>query len=268
MNNSINLTRTEDSQKTASFTGEGAYHGSSNKEPEQTPVLAERIEFVKYKAYFNNHCDVKKILPVPSQEEIKDDGVTFVWCPFDDAKKEAGPLTQKVLLEMEPYLLRDKKFIYVDSKIQFFHKGDLPVDSKLWHVDGTSVIRGQHAYDMGYTLLHNMRDKEFSGIMDRYLAYQSSTHCATEWATNVVSVIIPELIPSFDLLDERVKEAKPRIMAQPAASIVAFTDNSLHRAVPATEDGWRLWIRVLETDKEVKLNRNIIECYNTVFRTT
>jgi hypothetical protein len=29
-----------------------------------------------------------------------------------------------------------------------------------------------------------------------------------------------------------------------------------------------LWIRVLETDKEVKLNHNIIECYNTVFRTT
>jgi hypothetical protein len=258
--------RTEESQKVDIFTGEGAYHGSSNKEPEKTPELATRIDFVSYKALFTNSCDVKKILPMPSQKEVQDDEVTFVWCPFEEAKREAGSLTKSVLVEMEPFLRGDKKFIYVDSKLQYFRKGDHPVDSNLWHVDGTPVVRGEGAWALGYTMLHNMRKKMWDGVMDRYLAYQSSEHCATEWATSPVKVIIPELIPSFDLLDQKVKELEFKTMSQPAGSIIAFTDNSLHRAVPATADGWRLWLRVLETDKQVNPNLNIIDCYNTVFR--
>ncbi len=31
--------------------------------------------------------------------------------------------------------------------------------------------------------------------------------------------------------------------------------------------GWRLWIRCVETDREVRLETSIVECYNTVFRT-
>lgn len=266
MSTFIKAERTEEGQKTAIFTGEGAYHGSSNKEREITPVLADRIDFASYKARFLNTSDVKKILPPPTQEEVKNDAVTFVWCPFEEAKKEAGPLTKKVLEEMEPLLKHNKKHIYVDSKLQYFHKGDLPVDSCLWHVDGTKVLRGEQAWSLGYTLLHNLRQKQWDGVIDHYLAYQSSEHCATEWVKGMVMVVVPELIPSFDILDRLVKEEKFKTMAQPAGSIVAFTDNSLHRAVHATDDGWRLWIRVVETDKAVKLDQNIIECYNTVFR--
>lgn len=267
MKNFLKAERTIENQKTAIFTGEGAYHGSSNKEPEQTPELSERINFVKYRARFYDTCDIKKVLPIPTQEEIRNDGVTFVWCPFEEAQKEAGPVTKNVLLEMEPFLKHDKRFIYVDSKLQYFHKGDLPVDSCLWHVDGTPVIRGEQAYAFGYTMLHNLRKKQLDGVVDHYLAYQSSEHCATEWAQGLVSVYVPELIPSFDVLDELVKAEEFKTMSQPAGSIIAFTDNSLHRAVHATEDGWRLWIRVVETNKVANINDNIIECYNTVFRT-
>lgn len=266
MNTFLKKERTEENQKTANFTGEGAYHGSSNKEPEKVPVLGKKKEFPFFIASFRNICEVKKVLDVPSQKEIQDDGVTFVWASFEEAKREAGPLTKKVLLEMEPHLKGDKKFIYVDSKIQFFHKGDLPVDSKLWHVDGTVAIRGEVAWKAGYTLLHDMRAKHKAGIVDHYMAYQSSTHCATEWAMEGIILPLPECIPDFDLLDQIVQDANPVRMSQPASSIVHFTDNSLHRAVPASDDGWRLWIRVVETDKEIKLNSNIIECYGTVFK--
>lgn len=266
MNTFIKQERTESNQKTARFTGEGAYHGSSNKEPEKAPVLAHKASFPSFTARFDNVCNVKKILPVPTQKEIQDDGVTFVWASFEEAKREAGPLSKSVLLEMESHLKGNKRHIYVDSKIQFFNKGDLPVDSKLWHVDGTVAIRGEQAWRSGYTLLHDMKAKVRSGVMDDYLAYQSSVHCATQWVTQPMFIYLPECIPTFDILDQLVQEDNPEVMSQPASSIVHFTDRSLHRAVQASDDGWRLWIRVLETDKEIKLSTNIIECYGTVFK--
>lgn len=266
MKTHIKFDRNENNQKTAIFTGEGAYHGSSNKEPEQTPILGEKQVFPSYNAVFKNICEVKKVMEVPSQEAIQADGVTFVWALFEEAIEVAGPLTKSVLQAMAPHLKRDKKYIYVDSKIQHFSKGDLPVDSKLWHVDGSVALRGESAYALGYTLLHDLRAKEKAGIEDHYLAYQSSAHCATQWVTEALTLSLPEYIPTFDWMDEQVRAANPAVMSQPAASIVHFTDNSLHRAVPASDNGWRLWIRVLETDKEIKLSTNVVECYGTVFK--
>lgn len=266
MNSILKTISTETNQKTAIFTGEGAYHGSSNKEPDNTPILNSKKIFPDFQMNFLNLCEIKKILSTPSQEEIRQDGVVFVWSPFEEAIKEAGPLTKKVLQEMEPYLKGNKKYIYIDSKIQYFRINDLPVDSKLWHVDGSLPIRGERAWNMGYTLLHDIKGKVDSGITDNYLAYQSSTHCATQWVTDAMTLSMPECISTFDILDKLVREADPCCMSQPAASIVHFTDNSLHRAVPASADGWRLWIRCVETDREVKLNSSIINCYGTVFK--
>ena len=77
---------------------------------------------------------------------------------------------------------------------------------------------------------------------------------------------LPELIPTFDLLDVRVRALSPSLVAQPAASIVAFDGLSLHRAVAAISPGWRLWIRCTETDHEIRLNPSLVDCYGTVFR--
>jgi hypothetical protein len=266
MSTFLKSVKTKENQKTAVFTGEGAYHGSSNKNPEKVPTLGEKFAFPEMQMLFTNDCHIKDILRGPTQEEVQNDGVVFVWSPFEEAKQEAGPLTKQVLLRMEPHLKHDKKFIYVDSKIQFFHKNDLPVDSKLWHVDGSISIRGEQAWQAGYTLLHDLKSKVLSGVTNSYLAYQSSHHCATQWVVDPITVSIPECIPSFDILDELVQKQNPTFRSQPAGSIIQFTDNCLHRAVPASEDGWRLWIRCVETDREIKINSSIINCYGTVFK--
>ena len=78
---------------------------------------------------------------------------------------------------------------------------------------------------------------------------------------------MPELIPNFDELDHKVRALDPAWLAQPAGAIVRFDGLSLHRAVAAHDAGWRLWVRCVETDREVVLDRSIIECYGTVFRT-
>ena len=49
--------------------------------------------------------------------------------------------------------------------------------------------------------------------------------------------------------------------------IVSFDGLSLHRAVVARDAGWRLWVRCIETDRQVQLTSSIIACYGTVFRT-
>ncbi len=284
MNTFLKSVRTEENQKTAEFTGEGAYHGSTKPKirdlsiPEEIPevIPSTLIDYWKRKdpkfqdflATFVNLYQVKKVLPEPSQDEIKDDGVTFVWSPFEEAKREAGPLTKKVLEEMENHLERKKKFVYIDSKIQFFHKGDLAVDSKLWHVDGTIAVRDQRAADLGYNILHDMRARilDFDQDPPKYLAYQSSQHCATQFINRPLSFRLPACIPNFNILDDIVREIDPPVVSQPAGSIVSFNGLSLHRAVPATADGWRLWIRCTETDREIKLNSAIINCYGTVFK--
>lgn len=278
------LDRSEDNQKVAIYTGSGAYHGSNKNRGNyisqevlemdlvtltkyKTNKLDEKVVFETFHAYFPCNYKVLKEMSVPSQEELRNDGITFVWCPFEEAKQEAGPLTKKVLLAMEPFLERKKKFVYIDSKIQYFQTQDLPVDSKLWHVDGTIAIRDQRTQELGYALLHDMRARmSGSALPPKYLAYQSSHHCATQFVTEPVSLRLPDFLTSFDLLDQLVQERNPMYQAQPAGSIVSFDGLSLHRAVPAQADGWRLWIRCIETDREVKSDSSITSCYGTVFR--
>ena len=280
----VKRTRSIPDQKVAAFTGEGAYHGSTKPRP-QTPRPAppppvEEMRPTTLEAYaangvrsisdfdatFPNRYEVKSILAVPTQDEIKNDGVTFCWSLIDDAIAEAGPLTRRVLEEMTKHLRRNKRFIYIDSKIQWFEAGDVPVDSQHWHVDGSIAVRDERVQALGHRLLHDMRARFEHAAPPTYLAYQSSTHCATHFATTPLTVNMPELIPNFDELDLRVRALDPACEPQPPSSIVAFDGLSLHRAVAAQSAGWRLWIRCSETDHEIRLNPSIIECYGTVFR--
>lgn len=265
-------------QKIAAFTGEGAYHGSSKKRStpspqEEIPVFLleylnrKTISFREFEAKFPNRYEVKRLLGIPSQEEIENETATFCWTPLEQALQDAGPLTKRILQEMETLLERNKKFIYIDSKIQYFQAGDLPVDSKLWHIDGSITVRDPRIQQLGYTLLHDMKTRLLeSRVPDRYLAYQSSMHCATQFAVAPLTIKLPDCIPSFDPLDRIVRESDVVFQSQPAGSIVGFDGLSLHRAVPALYDGWRLWIRCLETDREVKIDSSILNCYGTVFR--
>jgi len=273
-------------QIVAPFTGEGAYHGSTKKRApaalkEQAPVVEEMRPttldeypadgsrpIASFAAKFPNLYEVTETLPIPSQEEIRADGTTFVWCPFDLALRVAGPLTRRVLEAMQARFVGDKRYIYVDSKIQYLEPGDVPVDSQHWHVDGTIVARGPAVEALGHNQLHDMKARMSSTrTSPRYLAYQSSDRwCATLFITQPVTLALPELIPNFDPLDAAVRALDPPSVEQPASSIVRTDGRSLHRARAAVRAGWRLWIRCVETDREVRLETSIVECYNTVFR--
>lgn len=280
-----NRTHSIASQTVARFTGEGAYHGSTKPRPraakpaaatvlvdEVRPRTIERYvangqrEIGTFCARFANRCDVLAQLPVPTQAQVQGESVTFCWCPYATAVRLAGPLTKRVLEAMSPFLNGEKAYTYIDTKVQYFEPGDLPVDSQLWHVDGSIAVRDQRAVDLGHSLLHDMRARVHGGSSPTYLSYQSSHHCATRFVAQPLSIQLPELIPNFDGLDQAVRQHRPTVMSQSAASIVGFDGLSLHRATPATAAGWRLWVRCIETDRRVELNSSIIDCYGTVFR--
>lgn len=275
-----------ETQDVAAFTGEGAYHGSTRKRAPRPAsaapsVIVEEMRPTTLETYpqdgsraiapleatFPNLYKVERVLPIPTQDEIRTDGVTLCWCPIDEAIEVAGPLTRRVCEAMKALLVGDRKFAYVDSKIQYFEKGDVPVDSQHWHVDGSIVARGPAVEALGHNLLHDMRARlATSAPSPRYLAYQSSEHCATLFLTSPLALTLPELIPSFDGLDAAIRALDPPAVAQPPSSIVRTDGLSLHRARAAVGAGWRLWVRCVETDREVQLDSSIIECYGTVFR--
>jgi len=275
-----------ETQQVAAFTGEGAYHGSTRKRGSRyasapQPAVVEEMRpttldaypadgsrpIASFEATFPNLYKVERVLPIPTQDEIRNDGITLCWCPIDEAIEVSGPLTRRVLEAMKELIVGDKRFAYVDSKIQYFEKGDVPVDSQHWHVDGSIVARGPAVEALGHNLLHDMKARLATGVTSpRYLAYQSSEHCATLFATSPITLTLPELIPSFDGLDAAIRKLDPPVVPQPPSSIVRTDGLSLHRARAATDAGWRLWIRCVETDREVQLDSSIIECYGTVFR--
>jgi hypothetical protein len=274
-------------QEVAPFTGEGAYHGSTRPRPapvrevEDPPEVAEmrplsldnysatqRRDIDTFAACFPNRNETLAALPIPTQEAIMGDGVSFCWCPIDEAVREAGPLTRSVLEEMQRHVSGRKRYVYIDSKLQYFRPGDVPVDSQHWHVDGTIVARDARVRRLGHALLHDIRARlEGPAEPPTYLSYQSSEHCATLFVTAPVALTLPELIPNFDDLDRQVRALAPPCASQPAAAIVRFDGRSLHRAVAAREAGWRLWVRCAETDRRVELTSSIIDCYGMVYRT-
>lgn len=278
MNTFIKETKTEETQKVLDFHGEGAYHGSAafrevpipqfeEEESRPTTLISGVDPFQTFEANYPNEWAIADELGEFSQEEIRTDGTTFVWAPFEVALKEAGHITWDVLHRIERLLGGDKKHVYVDSKIQFFKKGDVPVDSKFWHVDGSISCRDSRATKHGHAILHDMKARQDCKVSPpRYWAFQSSSHCATQWVQNSSKLILPACIPSFEVFDKLVTESKPEIWSQLPGSIVEFDGFDIHRAVPASADGWRLWIRVTETDREISVGPSVIGCYGTVYR--
>lgn len=280
----IDRERTIAGQHVEPFTGEGAYHGSTQRKPpgpveadvvdEKRPVTLERYlarratAIESFDAVLPNRLRLVRQLRVPTQEQVRADRVTFCWCPFEEAVERAGSLTRQVLAGMRRGLVGDKRYVYVDSKIQYFEPGDLPVDSCLRHVDGSIAVRDERVLHFGpeVSVLHDMRARIDHGRPPRYLAYQSSGHCATGFLDRPLRLRMPELIPNFNGFDALVRAARPRETFHPAAAILGYDGLTVHWPTHALTGGWRLWIRCTETDVEIHPSESVIECYGTVFR--
>ncbi len=271
-------------QFVSNYTGEGAYHGSTNSKPqidlnpwgvsETEPstvrrCISKRSQPESFSGLFSRKYEEVSQLQIPSQSDLSVENTNFAWKAFSQAQLESGPITQEVLSAIKPYLQQKKLYCYVDVKTQYFEKGDLAVDSNHFHIDGTVVVRGSYAERLGYPIVHDMRARfNRESIPPQYFAYQSSDHCPTCFVSKPIQLIVPELIPNFNEFDNIVRRNKPHLKNHPAGSIIHYDGQTIHAATPATKDGWRLWIRVIETDKKISASSEISQCYKSVYRQT
>ena len=182
------------------------------------------------------------------QDEIAGDDVTFCWCPIEEAIAEAGPLSRRVLLEMQGHLGRKKRFVYIDSKIQWFQAGDTPVDSRHWHVDGSIAVRDERVRALGHRLLHDMRAPGCRGHGAADLSGVSVVHALRDPVCDGEGVAgDARLDPDFD--DAAACRRWLPCESQPARL------NCRRRSVPCTARSpprpraSRLWIRQRERSR-------------------
>ena len=166
---------------------------------------------------------------------------------------------------MKSSLVGDKRFAYVDLDPVHFEAGTSPADSQHRHVDGSIVARPGRSRRSGHNL-HDMkarfRERRHAA---RYLAYQSSEHCASSFVTSPVTMTMPELIPN-STASTRVSASSRR------RSWRSRRLDRAHRWPLAAPRAGRLWRRLaalgpLRRDgPRGRARSSIIGCYGTVFR--
>ncbi len=153
-----------------------------------------------------------------------------------------------ILNEVQNHLSNSKKYIFVNTKIQFLKTGFKPVDNLSWHVDGTIQVPSEICNSLGYNELHDMYARSILKEYPKYISFVTNTNCNTEYLCDPLSLKIPKCVSSFDEINEMVNKSEMKIISQPSCQIIKYDAFSLHRAIPSKCDGWRYWLRVIESN--------------------
>lgn len=213
---------------------------------------------------FDNAMTRHEVLEPPTEAALMSEP-TYRAVEFNDVLRSCGDYTRYVLGRMEAHLKGNRRFTYVDSKIQYLRIGDAPVDSLYWHIDGCVYVPEKIVRRFGYVQLFDLYARSISSSNPTFLSFLTSADCATEYVRDPMRIEVPKCFEWYDVLDALVKAREPRTVSQTPCQVVSFGSKSLHRAVPAKKEGWRLWIRITETDCRQRTHEGVDN--NTVFST-
>lgn len=198
----------------------------------------------------------------PTEGEIRN--TPSLWnIPVEEALQNTSGLIRKTIDKID--IRGDRKYILVSTKIQFIVRGFLP-SFPGWHTDGTLSAKlklpqinyfdfmAQNRDDVRYTRFHMLVTGNYS---------------LTEFLVNPIELKLPqEPQNSFEFMNDQVEEylqaGKQDILTVPTCTIVDFDWWNIHRASVSSQNHWRLWIRVTESDfisKAAQKPRN--EIYKT-----
>lgn len=189
-------------------------------------------------------------LNIPSGDEIYEQ-ISLQNELLDSAlQKCEGTFLHKVCLELSKKVKLNTKYLVVDSKVQFFKKGHIPIDHDCWHLDGTIQINRKLS-----NLTFETADIGSRDILEkfpRFHSWISSNISSTEYMTKEFTVPVPRLLKNWRVFAEMLKSehdiSTDMYHKHSQGEIVSYDAFTLHRAVPAVEDGYRLWVRVAETN--------------------
>lgn len=159
-----------------------------------------------------------------------------------------GPLLRK-LLESAP-ITGSHKNIFVDTKVSMLMPGWWPAIPG-WHTDG--VPRGVEGNPLGSgnPSLPAQAERHLDGYRPRYHTLHVGNDCATEFIDDVLRLQIvhdtdPEMYAEMTRLVNEL-ESVCTIRAE-QGQWMSWDWWNIHQATQATSRGWRLLVRVTESD--------------------
>jgi hypothetical protein len=161
-----------------------------------------------------------------------------------------GPVVRQAL-ESAP-LVGDHKYILVDTKVSMLMSGWWPAIPG-WHTDG--VPRGTDGDPMasGQPSLPRQVSRSKDGYRPRYHTLHVGNDCATEFLTQqlLMEIAHDEDEQMYSEMTRKVDGLLPtglNVLRAPEGRWMSWDWWNIHQATQATERGWRLLIRITESD--------------------
>lgn len=176
-----------------------------------------------------------------------------------------GPLVHTAL-EAAP-LVGDRQHVIVDTKVSLLMRGWMPAIPG-WHTDG--VPRG-HASDPAATGAPSMREQErqsAAGYSPRFHTIIVGNDCPTEFLGEPLELDLQhgEDADLYAEMTRLVESNKPPATLAPAPDRwVSWDWWNIHRATVADQRGWRILIRITESDTVPPASEGFIRAQNQVY---
>ena len=184
---------------------------------------------------------------------------------LENAAMFGGPLVRR-LLEQCP-LVGDKNYVTVDTKVTLLMPGWFPAIPG-WHTDG--VPRGDALLPDAKGAPHLEEQPHMEGVAPRYHVISVGLDSPTEFVNEPFGIDI-ENFDNPGLYKELTQKVNP-LVTDGSLSTVAESDVwvswdwwSVHRAVAAEKTGWRLLIRVTESDVLKPRTEDFIRAQSQVY---
>lgn len=163
-------------------------------------------------------------------------------------ERSRGTFLESVLKKLQDVLVGDRLHIYFDAKIQFLKRGQWPSPDNMWHVDGGISLQPESTNLIFPTYDMWARDRLLS--YPRFHSFITGGHSQTQYASEPIVAVVPRLMKPWTTIGDSLG-LNARIvntLFHEHGSIVSYDGFSLHRAVSASAPGWRLHVRMIETN--------------------
>lgn len=175
------------------------------------------------------------VTPTASIESIENEPMLFS-ASIRFAQERGGPLTKSMLDIILPRLDEHKNYV-IDTKSVMLMPGMYP-SIPGWHCDG--VIRNDKFSQPDITKLKDT--KHWTGLVSSNPNGTSNTEFLTEsWAIPCEQDRVWGSVNDYLELMQKLKTLTAK-----DGEILEFTQPTLHRAMPTTNNGWRFFFRLSE----------------------
>lgn len=219
--------------------------------------------------WFNSNPVEIGVSPVLLQRELIEATPNLRRASLSNALLFGGPLVRRCL-EVAP-IVGDRPHVFVDTKVSMLMPGWWPAIPG-WHTDGVprKVMGTDNVYSStasGPPSLWAQLDRHRDGYSPRYHTIHVGNDCPTEFVDGLLHLPIDhgEDEEMYAEMTRKINSYTTlRKLRAPEGVWMSWDWWNIHQATQATERGWRLLIRVTESDAP-PAERDFVRAQNQVY---